>query len=94
MEIHAEIVNPYYDHGGRKYIDLRWDGFVTRVKVPFRYNRVMCRVEGIIPIQDLKAGQKIKALCEKKFWEGSCHYVVYCVSPISSEGQRDESYNI
>jgi len=81
MEIVGEIVAPYYDCGGRKYLDLRWNNTVTRVKVPFRYGRVMCRIEGIIPIQDLKAGQKIKALCEQKYWEGSYHYVVYSITP-------------
>ena len=82
MEITAEIVTPYYDYGGRKYLDLRWNNATTRVKVPFRYGRVMCRIEGITPIQDLKEGQKIKALVEKKSWEGSYHYVVYSITPI------------
>lgn len=66
MEIIGEIVTPYYDYGGRKYLDLRWNNTVTRVKVPFRYNRVMCRVEGIIPIQELKAGQKNKSTLRTK----------------------------
>ena len=76
MEIIAEIVNPYYDHGGRKYLDLRWDNQVSRVKVPFRYNRVMCKVEGITPIQELNSGQKIKATLEKKMWEGQSHWII------------------
>jgi len=79
MEIEAEIVTPFYDHGGRKYLDLRWDERVTRVKVPFRYNKVMCRVEGIVPIQDMKAGQKIWALVEKKLWEGDIHLVLHSI---------------
>ena len=79
MEIRAEIVTPYYDYGGRKYLDLRWDGFVTRVKIPFRYNKVMCHVEGIVPIQELKAGQIIRALLEKKIWEGDIHFILHSV---------------
>lgn len=82
MEVIGEIVTPYYDSNGRKYLDLRWNDTVSRVKVPFRYGRVMCRVEGIIPIQDLKAGQKVKALCEKKQWDGSFYFVVYAITPI------------
>lgn len=84
MEIEAEIVTPFYDHGGRKYLDLRWDGRVTRVKVPFRYNKVMCRVEGIVPIQDMKSGHKIWVLVEKKLWEGDIHLVLHsiCVKDI------------
>ena len=86
MEIHAEVVTPYYDYGGRKYLDLRWDGRVTRVKVPFRYNKVMCRVEGIVPIQDMKAGQKIRALVDKKIWDGDIHLIVHsiCVKDIQT----------
>jgi hypothetical protein len=85
MEIVGEIVTPYYDYGGRKYIDLRWNNTVIRVKVPFRYGRVMCKVEGITPVQDLQAGQIISALCEKKTWEGSCHYVVYSIRLVSDD---------
>lgn len=85
MEILAEIVTPYYDYGGRKYLDLRWDNSIIRVKVPFRYGRVMCKVEGITPVQELKAGQMIKALCEKKNWEGSSHYVVYSIRLVSDD---------
>lgn len=79
MEIQAEIINPFYDHGGRKYMDLKWDDFTYRVKVPFRYNRVMCKVGGITPIQEFKAGQIILAFIEKKHWEGDIHFVLYGV---------------
>ena len=79
MEIHAEVVTPYYDYGGRKYLDLRWNDQVTRVKVPFRYNKVMCRVEGIVPIQDMKVGHKIRALLERKIWQGQTHWIILSV---------------
>jgi hypothetical protein len=79
MEIRAEIINPFYDHGGRKYMDIKWDGVTYTVKVPFRYNRVMCKVEGLTPIQDYKAGQIILAFVEKKHWQGTIHFVLYCV---------------
>jgi len=35
-------------------------GNVLRVKVPFRYNRVMCKVSGDKTIQELAAGDKVK----------------------------------
>lgn len=79
MEIHAEVVTPYYDYGGRKYLDLRWNDQVTRVKVPFRYNKVMCRVDGITPIQDMKVGHKIRALLERKIWQGQTHWIILSV---------------
>jgi len=79
MEIQAEIVNPYYDYNGRKYLDLRWNDQVTRVKVPYRYGRVMCRIEGITPIQELKKDQKIRALVEKKLWEKDTHWIVHSI---------------
>jgi hypothetical protein len=80
MEINAEIVAPFYDYGGRKYLDLRWDGQVTRVKVPFRYKKVMCHIDGITPVQELKKGQKIHALVEKKLWEGDVHWIVHSIT--------------
>jgi hypothetical protein len=84
MEIRAEIINPYYDHGGRKYMDLKWDGLTYTVKVPFRYNRVMCRVEGVTPIQNLNSGQEILAFVEKKYWNGSIYYILQGVREFQS----------
>lgn len=80
MEIEAEIVTPYYDYNGRKYLDLKWNDQVTRVKVPFRYNKVMCHVDGITPIQDLNSGQKVRALLEKKVWQGQTHWIILSVN--------------
>lgn len=54
--VHATIHHPWYDVNGRKYIDLMLNEKVVRVKVPFRYNRVMCHVHGITPIQSLDKG--------------------------------------
>ena len=34
-------------------------GSVLKVKVPFRYNRVMCKVNGLKTIQELKKGDAI-----------------------------------
>lgn len=32
---------------------------ILSVKVPYRYNRVDCKVVGIIPVEDMKEGDKI-----------------------------------
>ena len=34
-------------------------GSVLKIKVPFRYNRVMCKVNGIRTIQELKKGDAV-----------------------------------
>lgn len=34
-------------------------GSVLKVKVPFRYNRVMCKVNGLKTIQELKKGDAV-----------------------------------
>jgi hypothetical protein len=66
----AVITQPFRDFGGRKYIFLKTHDVVLQVKIPFRYNRVMCTVHGHIPIQDFKAGQHVRATIEYKKWEG------------------------
>lgn len=35
------------------------DGNVLKVKVPFRYRRVMCNVDGDTPVQSLKRGDTV-----------------------------------
>ena len=35
------------------------DGNVLKVKVPFRYRRVMCNVDGDTPVQSLKRGDSV-----------------------------------
>jgi hypothetical protein len=59
------VTREFHDIGGRKYIEL--DN--VRVKIPWRYNRVMCRVEGLLSIQELKAGQEVKAEIEIRRWD-------------------------
>ena len=48
----AKIIKPYYDWNGRKYMLLQIDEVLYQVKVPYRYNRVMCNVCGLKPIQE------------------------------------------
>lgn len=43
-------------------IDDPLDGRILTVKVPFRYRRVMCTVEGDTPVQSLAKGDKIKII--------------------------------
>ena len=63
-----------YEVNGRKYIDI--DGI--RVKVPWRYNRVIgVEVIGLVSLQELKRGDVLKK-CEfvTKVWNGESFYVL------------------
>jgi hypothetical protein len=70
------VVNTWYDRGGRKYIDLEINGEFRNVKVPFRYNRVMCKVDGIRPVQELGADEIVQVTLTRKTWEGQVHWVL------------------
>jgi hypothetical protein len=72
----ATVVTPYYDWDGRKYLELEIDGNVTRVKVPYRYGRVMCRIEGLRTVQELQKGDEVEVTLERKTWDGLEHWVL------------------
>ena len=79
--LHQAIVRaPWYDVDGRKYLDLEFDGFVHQVKVPFRYQRVMCHVCGLTPIQDMPIGSVLECVIEKKYWHGETFWVLHSVT--------------
>jgi hypothetical protein len=79
----ATIARPFYDWDGRKYMELRMEdsGTTLRVKVPWRYNRVMCRVEGIRPIQEFESGESVEVLLYKKVWDGEIFWVLSSIRP-------------
>ena len=71
------IHRPFWDWEGRKYIEGLLSGNqVLRIKVPFRYGRVMAKVHGVRPIQDLKLGEPVKVQFENKIWQGQTHRVL------------------
>ncbi len=72
------VVHPWYEINGRKYIDLELDGIVRRVKIPFRYNRVMCHVSGIVPIQSIPAGTRVECTVENVMG----HLVLRSIRPL------------
>jgi len=72
----ATVHTPYYDWDGRKYLELKIDGKVTRIKVPFRYGRVMCRVDGLRTVQELQKGDQVEVILERKTWDGLEHWVL------------------
>ena len=80
----ASVHTPYYDWDGRKYLELVIDGRLTRVKVPFRYGRVMCRIEGLKTVQELQKGDEIEIEIEKKIWDGVNHWILTSVREITA----------
>lgn len=73
----AKIATPWYEVEGRKYINLELDdGQVIRAKVPWRYGRVMCKVDGIRPIQELELNETVQVILDKKHWGGNIYYVI------------------
>lgn len=72
----ATIATPWYDVEGRKYINLNIDNQIIRAKVPWRYGRVMCKVSGIRPIQDLEMNETVEVILDKKYWGGVLYYVI------------------
>jgi len=74
------VHTPYYDWDGRKYLEVLIDGHVTRLKVPFRYGRVMCLCEGLKTVQELQKGDQIEIEIERKPWDGVDHLILKSVT--------------
>jgi len=74
----ATVHTPYYDWDGRKYMEVRLEnqGSLVRLKVPFRYGRVMCSCEGLKTVQELQKGDQIEIEIEKKLWDGVNHWIL------------------
>ena len=56
----AIVHTPYYDWDGRKYMELKIENEILRVKVLYRYGRVACRVGGLRTVQELRAGDLVE----------------------------------
>lgn len=74
--VKAVVHTPYYDWDGRKYMEFMIENRVTRVKIPFRYGRVMCTVQGLKTVQELVAGDKVDLILDKKMWDGLEYWIV------------------
>ena len=73
----ATVATPYYDWDGRKYMELELvDHTVLRVKVPFRYGRVACRIEGLKTVQELQKGDPVRVDVVKKIWDGLEYWIL------------------
>lgn len=81
----ASIHTPYYDWDGRKYLEVLLENQSShvRLKVPFRYGRVMCLCEGLKTVQELQKGDKIEIEIERKSWDGVDHLILKSVREIT-----------
>lgn len=66
----AVVHTPYYNWDGRKYMEFSIENIITRVKVPFRYGRVICLCNGLKTVQELQKGELVDVEFEKKVWDG------------------------
>jgi len=79
MLVQTNIKRALYDWDGRKYIEFENIG---RVKVPFRYGRIMCKILGDMTIQEMKEGMKVEVFIETKVWDCVEHNVLYSIQEI------------
>jgi hypothetical protein len=87
----VNIIKPFFDIQGRKYIIVELqDKTRYQIKIPFRYNRVMCNVRGHIPIQEFVEGQFVRIEIRKKTWNGLEYYVLESICPLPA---MEKQYN-
>lgn len=72
----AAIHTPYYDWDGRKYMEFQIENRVLRVKVPWRYGRVMCKMTGLKTVQEFQKGDQVQIEIQKKIWDGIEYWVL------------------
>ena len=87
----AIIKRSWYDIQGRKYLNLEFGGTTKQVKVPFRYNRVMCRVSGLTPVQDMPEGLEVDCDIEIKHWDGESYWVLRSIETRSKARSENGS---
>ena len=77
--IRCKVHTPYYDWDGRKYMELEIEGSIFRVKVPWRYGRVACRVDGLKTVQELVKEDVVDVELHKKVWDGVEHLLIQSI---------------
>ena len=77
--VQSTIKTPLYDWDGRKYLELEDIG---RIKVPFRYGRIMCKVLGDKTVQEMEVGTKVQVQIETKTWDCVEYRVLYSIKEI------------
>lgn len=81
----VKILRPMWDFEGRKYIEFESQGTVYSVKVPFRYNRVMCVTDGLKTIHDLQRDDMVEVHIEWKSYKGHGNWVISYLNTSEAE---------
>jgi hypothetical protein len=77
MVTRTKIQRALYDWDGRKYLELEGIG---RVKVPYRYGRIMCKVLGDKTVQEMEVGLTVEVHIETKMWDCVPYKVLYSIT--------------
>lgn len=80
--IRGVVHTSYYDWDGRKYMEFEFQNKITRVKIPFRYGRVMCRVEGMKTVQEFRKGDEVHVTIGYKMWDGEKYMVLESIAEV------------
>jgi len=79
----ATVHTPYYDWDGRKYMEFEFENkIISRVKIPFRYGRVMCRVHGLKTVQEFQKGDHVEVTIGYKMWDGEKYLVLESIAEV------------
>jgi hypothetical protein len=66
-------------------MELLIDGRVSRVKVPFRYGRIACKVDGLRTVQELRTGEKVEVELIKKVWDGLEYWILNYICSLETD---------
>ena len=77
--VQSVIQRSLYDWDGRKYLELENIG---KVKVPFRYGRIMCKVLGDKTVQEMEGGLRVEVQIENKTWDCVVYKVLYSIKEL------------
>ena len=59
------------------------DEHILDVKVPWRYNRVMCQIQGLVPVQNMTQGQEVHVHIEYcGTWALGCFWKLSAISTL------------
>jgi hypothetical protein len=79
----ATVHTPYYEWDGRKYFEISCEATgIQRIKIPWRYGRVMCRVEGLKTVQEFRKGDKVEIAIGYKMWDGEKYLVLESIAEV------------
>jgi len=85
----ATIHTPFHDRDGRKYIEVIYNFEFLKLKIPFRYGRVMIKTDGLKTIHEFCKGDIVDMEVTKKVWDGIEFLVVESIKDADEEWSVD-----